>query len=175
MDHSHSKSTRHLPGRILPYTKFSGVPNRAARCLRSDPLPGKIHLEDFTARLNKQCKYRQNCRFPFRDFYRRPLRTPIDLHACNGSQTRLVDHLCHFGYWHNNKQGMADRRRVNGPPSGTRPTVFASSIKSASGAATERPRRQRQPNELRKICEGLQVPFGRHTVVSLLTKLSCQS
>ena len=51
---------------------------------------------------------------------------------------------------------MADRRRVNGPPSGTRPTVFASSIQSQPGAATERPRRQRQPNELRKICEYLQ-------------------
>ena len=91
MNHDQSKSTRHFPGRILLYTKFSRVPNRAPRCLRSDPLPGKIHLEGFTARLNKQCKYRQNCRFPFRDFYRRPLRTPIDLHACNGSLTRLVD------------------------------------------------------------------------------------
>ena len=46
-----------------------------------------------------------------------------------------------------------DRRRVNGPPSGTRPAVFASSIKSASATATERPKRQRQSNELRKICE----------------------
>ncbi|PYH86009.1 exoribonuclease family protein [Aspergillus uvarum CBS 121591] len=46
---------------------------------------------------------------------------------------------------------MTDRRRINGPPSGTRPAVFASSLKSASGAATERPRRHRQSNELRKI------------------------
>ena len=47
---------------------------------------------------------------------------------------------------------MADRRRINGPSSGTRPTVFASSIK-ASGAAAERPRRQRKSNELRKLCK----------------------
>ncbi|KAL4909293.1 hypothetical protein BDW74DRAFT_79696 [Aspergillus multicolor] len=47
---------------------------------------------------------------------------------------------------------MTDRRRINGPPGGTRPPVFASSIKSsASATAAERPRRQRQPNELRKI------------------------
>ncbi|OJJ37518.1 hypothetical protein ASPWEDRAFT_182381 [Aspergillus wentii DTO 134E9] len=46
---------------------------------------------------------------------------------------------------------MTDRRRINGPPSGTRPAVFASLLKSASGAPTERPQRQRQSNELRKI------------------------
>ncbi|KAJ0418932.1 3' exoribonuclease family, domain 1-domain-containing protein [Aspergillus carlsbadensis] len=45
---------------------------------------------------------------------------------------------------------MTDRRRINGPPGGTRPPVFASSIKPTASAA-ERPRRQRQPNELRKI------------------------
>ncbi|KAL3445556.1 3' exoribonuclease family, domain 1-domain-containing protein [Aspergillus insuetus] len=45
---------------------------------------------------------------------------------------------------------MTDRRRINGPPGGTRPPVFASSIKPTTVAA-ERPRRQRQPNELRKI------------------------
>ncbi|KAL4923959.1 3' exoribonuclease family protein [Aspergillus undulatus] len=44
---------------------------------------------------------------------------------------------------------MTDRRRINGPPGGTRPPVFASSINSATAA--ERPQRQRQPNELRKI------------------------
>ncbi|KAI9373661.1 exoribonuclease family protein [Aspergillus egyptiacus] len=46
---------------------------------------------------------------------------------------------------------MTDRRRINGPPGGTRPPVFASSIKPTSITATERPQRQRQPNELRKI------------------------
>ncbi|KKK21271.1 hypothetical protein P175DRAFT_0427280 [Aspergillus ochraceoroseus IBT 24754] len=46
---------------------------------------------------------------------------------------------------------MTDRRRINGPPSGTRPPVFASSIKSTSVTTSERPQRQRQPNELRKI------------------------
>ncbi|KAL2829260.1 3' exoribonuclease family, domain 1-domain-containing protein [Aspergillus cavernicola] len=45
---------------------------------------------------------------------------------------------------------MTDRRRINGPSGGTRPPVFASSIKSTT-TATERPQRQRQPNELRKI------------------------
>ncbi|KAL4911954.1 3' exoribonuclease family, domain 1-domain-containing protein [Aspergillus aurantiobrunneus] len=45
---------------------------------------------------------------------------------------------------------MTDRRRINGPPGGTRPPVFASSIKSTATAA-ERPQRQRRPNELRKI------------------------
>ncbi|PLN77040.1 exoribonuclease family protein [Aspergillus taichungensis] len=41
---------------------------------------------------------------------------------------------------------MADRRRINGPPSGTKPPVFVSSTK-----AKERPQRQRQPNDLRKL------------------------
>ncbi|OJI99138.1 hypothetical protein ASPVEDRAFT_187117 [Aspergillus versicolor CBS 583.65] len=43
---------------------------------------------------------------------------------------------------------MTDRRRINGPPGGTRPPVFASSIEPTKA---ERPQRQRQPNELRKI------------------------
>ncbi|KAL4807672.1 3' exoribonuclease family, domain 1-domain-containing protein [Aspergillus unguis] len=43
---------------------------------------------------------------------------------------------------------MTDRRRINGPPGGTRPPVFASSLKPSTA---ERPQRQRQPNELRKI------------------------
>lgn len=47
---------------------------------------------------------------------------------------------------------MADRRRNNGPPGGTRPPVFASLLRSATGEAAERPHRTRQPNELRKIC-----------------------
>ena len=46
---------------------------------------------------------------------------------------------------------MTDRRRINGPSGGTRPPVFASSIESTTTTA-ERPQRQRQPNELRKIC-----------------------
>lgn len=46
---------------------------------------------------------------------------------------------------------MADRRRVNGPPGGTRPAVFAPVTESGTGAG-ERARRQRQPAELRKIC-----------------------
>ncbi|PLB51115.1 exoribonuclease family protein [Aspergillus steynii IBT 23096] len=45
---------------------------------------------------------------------------------------------------------MTDRRRINGPPGGTRPAIFASSLDSAS-TATARPQRQRQPNDLRKI------------------------
>lgn len=47
---------------------------------------------------------------------------------------------------------MADRRRINGPPGGTRPAVFASLLESGTGA-TDRARRQRQPTELRKICK----------------------
>ncbi|KAL4958036.1 3' exoribonuclease family, domain 1-domain-containing protein [Aspergillus filifer] len=46
---------------------------------------------------------------------------------------------------------MSDRRRINGPPGGTRPPVFASSISKSSTTPIERPQRQRQPNELRKI------------------------
>ncbi|KAJ5587083.1 uncharacterized protein N7459_002848 [Penicillium hispanicum] len=45
---------------------------------------------------------------------------------------------------------MADRRRINGPPGGTRPAVFASLQQSGTGAA-DRARRQRQPTELRKL------------------------
>ncbi|KAJ5782573.1 hypothetical protein N7457_004347 [Penicillium paradoxum] len=45
---------------------------------------------------------------------------------------------------------MADRRRVNGPPGGTRPPVFASLQESKTGVAN-RAQRQRQPAELRKI------------------------
>ncbi|KAJ5367135.1 hypothetical protein N7541_001076 [Penicillium brevicompactum] len=45
---------------------------------------------------------------------------------------------------------MADRRRVNGPPGGTRAPVFAFLQESSTGAA-ERAQRQRQPAELRKI------------------------
>ncbi|KAK2801768.1 3'-5'-exoribonuclease [Onygenales sp. PD_10] len=49
---------------------------------------------------------------------------------------------------------MADKRRINGPPGGTRPPVFASSLLSAEGQRTpalERPIRTRKPDELRKI------------------------
>lgn len=46
---------------------------------------------------------------------------------------------------------MADRRRINGPPGGTRPPVFASLQESSTGIAN-RAQRQRQPTELRKIC-----------------------
>lgn len=46
---------------------------------------------------------------------------------------------------------MNDRRRVNGPPGGTRPPVFLSNLQSGKANA-DRPRRQRQPAELRKIC-----------------------
>jgi len=42
---------------------------------------------------------------------------------------------------------MTDRRRINGPPSGTRPPVFAPS----TGTAAESPKRMRRPTELRKI------------------------
>ncbi|KAJ5356716.1 hypothetical protein N7517_011325 [Penicillium concentricum] len=45
---------------------------------------------------------------------------------------------------------MADRRRINGPPGGTRPPVFASLQESSTGVAN-RAQRQRQPAELRKI------------------------
>ncbi|KAJ5102076.1 3' exoribonuclease family protein [Penicillium alfredii] len=45
---------------------------------------------------------------------------------------------------------MTDRRRINGPPGGTRPAVYASLLQSATGAA-DRAQRQRQPTDLRKI------------------------
>lgn len=46
---------------------------------------------------------------------------------------------------------MADRRRINGPPGGTRPVVYASLLESKTGAA-DRAQRLRKPAELRKIC-----------------------
>ncbi|OAX84891.1 hypothetical protein ACJ72_00743 [Emergomyces africanus] len=49
---------------------------------------------------------------------------------------------------------MADKRRINGPPGGTRPPVFASALLSSDGprsATLERPVRTRKPDELRKI------------------------
>ncbi|KAI1938818.1 3'-5'-exoribonuclease [Ophidiomyces ophidiicola] len=49
---------------------------------------------------------------------------------------------------------MADKRRINGPPGGTRAPVFTSSLSSAGNeksSAFERPRRTRKANELRKI------------------------
>ncbi|OJJ51185.1 hypothetical protein ASPZODRAFT_333803 [Penicilliopsis zonata CBS 506.65] len=42
---------------------------------------------------------------------------------------------------------MTDRRRINGPPSGTRPPVFA----AGADRPAVRPVRQRQPTELRKL------------------------
>ncbi|KAJ5894079.1 3' exoribonuclease family protein [Penicillium taxi] len=45
---------------------------------------------------------------------------------------------------------MNDRRRINGPPGGTRPPVYASLLESGTGAV-ERAHRQRQPVDLRKI------------------------
>ncbi len=50
---------------------------------------------------------------------------------------------------------MTDKRRINGPLGGTRPTVFASSLLSSEGQAPiarEQPERTRKPNELRRIC-----------------------
>uniref|UniRef100_A0A093UP20 Exosome complex component mtr3 n=1 Tax=Talaromyces marneffei PM1 TaxID=1077442 RepID=A0A093UP20_TALMA len=46
---------------------------------------------------------------------------------------------------------MADRRRNNGPQSGTRAPVYASLLRNAAGEAAERPQRARKPTELRKI------------------------
>ncbi|KAH8696655.1 exoribonuclease family protein [Talaromyces proteolyticus] len=46
---------------------------------------------------------------------------------------------------------MTDRRRNNGPPSGTRAPVFASLLRSTTGEAAQRPHRTRRPDELRKI------------------------
>ncbi|PGH13259.1 hypothetical protein AJ80_06368 [Polytolypa hystricis UAMH7299] len=48
---------------------------------------------------------------------------------------------------------MTDRRRINGPPGGTRPPVFASSLPTPEGQTSisfERPRRTRKAAELRK-------------------------
>ncbi|KAJ5690542.1 Exosome complex component MTR3 [Penicillium macrosclerotiorum] len=67
---------------------------------------------------------------------------------------------------------MADRRRVNGPPGGTRPVVFASTAQSGTGAA-ERPRRQRQPTDLRKICKAHEAHFANFLkLVSFLLPLA---
>jgi exosome complex component MTR3 len=44
---------------------------------------------------------------------------------------------------------MLDRRRINGPPGGTKAPVFAT-VHTDEGAA--RPKRSRKAKELRKIC-----------------------
>ncbi|KAK8219188.1 3'-5'-exoribonuclease [Zalaria obscura] len=43
---------------------------------------------------------------------------------------------------------MADRRRINAPPGGTVPPIFANTISTTS---TQRPKRTRQPTDLRKV------------------------
>ena len=43
-----------------------------------------------------------------------------------------------------------DRRRVNGPPGGTAPPVYAVAATSKTATAANR---TRQPNEIRKICK----------------------
>ena len=43
-----------------------------------------------------------------------------------------------------------DRRRVNGPPGGTAPPVYVSSL---TGKIQSSPKRSRGPHEIRKICE----------------------
>ena len=43
-----------------------------------------------------------------------------------------------------------DRRRVNGPPGGTAPPVYAL---AATGKTATAANRTRQPNEIRKICK----------------------
>lgn len=50
---------------------------------------------------------------------------------------------------------MTDRRRINGPPSGTSPPVFASSLSSKVFPA----KRKRAPDELRKICRSCKTIF----------------
>ena len=48
---------------------------------------------------------------------------------------------------------MTDRRRLNGPPGGTAPPVFASVLKGGDGLRNFRPLRSRGTRELRKICK----------------------
>lgn len=45
---------------------------------------------------------------------------------------------------------MLDKRRVNGPPGGTKAPVFATVLPADEGAA--RPKRSRKAKELRKMC-----------------------
>lgn len=108
---------------------------------------------DFTARGANSANSVKTVDFHFWTFDDDVCRHCWIFHTYHGLLGLLLDCSGYSSYWQKRNQDMADRRRVNGPPSGTRPTVFASSIQSQSGAATERPRRQRQPNELRKICE----------------------
>jgi hypothetical protein len=66
------------------------------------------------------------------------------------NETRLVQ--LHTSYAQDNKQTMADRRRINGPAGGTKPPLYASTIKSGEKSTVQRPVRVRGPEELRKIC-----------------------
>ncbi|KAF2838964.1 hypothetical protein M501DRAFT_975994 [Patellaria atrata CBS 101060] len=46
---------------------------------------------------------------------------------------------------------MTDRRRINGPPSGTQTPIFASTLKQTPTVRLSPPTRTREPTELRKI------------------------
>ena len=43
-----------------------------------------------------------------------------------------------------------DRRRVNGPPGGTAPPIYALALESKTATTANR---TRQPNEIRRICK----------------------
>jgi hypothetical protein len=92
----------------------------------------------------KRCKQPQNWRIPLRvDCVDSSVNSIILIRSLSVAQGSAGAETC----------VMTDRRRINGPPGGTRPPIFTSSIKpTATADAAERPQRQRQPNELRKIC-----------------------
>ncbi|KAH0547769.1 hypothetical protein FGG08_000026 [Glutinoglossum americanum] len=52
--------------------------------------------------------------------------------------------------WYEIPAAMTDRRRINGPPGGSSPVIFASSL-GIGGRSVKRPSRIRPPDELRKI------------------------
>ena len=59
---------------------------------------------------------------------------------------------------HHDRANMTDRRRTNPPNGGTAPPIFLSAFTPTEALQSYRPKRTRQPNELRKICIALLLP-----------------
>lgn len=97
----------------------------------------RMNIDPDSSQRNKQCKHRV-------------LVAPTGQMLIGGFEIVKILGFCSYTY-----APMADRRRVNGPPGGTRAPVFASSLPTPDGqvpVSFERPKRLRKPDELRKIC-----------------------
>ena len=55
---------------------------------------------------------------------------------------------------------MTDRRRINGPPSGTKLPVFANTLLGNEEKGVNRPFRTRHPAAVRKMCMSTSSIYG---------------